>query len=272
MPTTLSEQERRASRVFEQTETIEAWDDDYYHPIAEKYYDRAITSMLRHLHIAPNAVVLDAGCGPGTHSIRVAQAGHRVYCVDFSDAMLTAARARVGTAGLSERVTFQREDLTRLSFEDESFDFVFSWGVIIHIREIEKALDELCRIVRPGGRLALYVTNRSAWDHKLEALARSVVRKPLGGLEHLPMGDGTWYTMHGEQLWVWRIDAASLTSYVEAHGFQLTHHVIGEMTEVQRRLRGLPRRLLLHFNNLCYRLKLSPRHSATNLFVFQKTV
>ena len=167
-------------------------------------------------------------------------------------------------------VEFAREDLTRLSFPDASFRYVFSWGVIIHIHEIERALDELVRVVEPGGRLALYVTNDSAWDYRLEAVARLLIRKPLKGLEALPMGHGIWYEMHGERLWVWRIDATALTRYLEGRGMRRIAHILGEFTEIQRRVGGPLRRLLLHWNNLCYRIGLPPGPAAATLLIFEK--
>src|SRR5262249_33692703 len=51
----------RESAVFERPATIESWDRDYYHPIAERYYDRAIPEMLRLMEVEPGARVLDAG-------------------------------------------------------------------------------------------------------------------------------------------------------------------------------------------------------------------
>jgi SAM-dependent methyltransferase len=256
--------------AFELQQTIDAWDSDYYHPIAERYYDRAVSRMLELLGTKPGDSVLDAGCGPGVHSIRAARAGLKVKAIDFSEAMLAEARRRVERAGVEDSVEFAREDLTRLSFPDGTFRHVFSWGVIIHIRDIELALDELTRIVAPGGRLALYVTNNSAWDHKLEAAARFLIRKPLKGLEQLPMGRGIWYDWKGERLWVWLIDAPALSRYVEARGMKQIARVGGAFTEIQYRIRGPLRQLLLHGNNLAYRLGLPPGPAATNLFVFEK--
>src|SRR5271168_3891238 len=100
--------------VFEQRATLESWDTDYYHSISERYYDRAIPTMLRLMEVEPGARVLDAGCGPGVHSVRVARAGFRVCAVDFSQTMLQEAQSRVATAGLSPAVEFRQEDLTRL--------------------------------------------------------------------------------------------------------------------------------------------------------------
>ena len=167
------------SAVFEQRATVESWDRDYYHPIAARYYDQAIAEMLRLMEVPSGARVLDAGCGPGIHSVRVARAGHPVVAIDISQTMLAEARVRMAAAGLGSSVEFEQQDLTNLSFADESFRYVFSWGVIIHIHEVNRALDQLARIVEPGGKLALYVTNRAAWDHKLESLARLLLHKSL---------------------------------------------------------------------------------------------
>lgn len=256
--------------VFEQQATVESWDQDYYHPIAERYYNQAIPAMLQLMGVKPGAKLLDAGCGPGVHSVRAAHAGCRVYAVDISPTMLREARARVANADLASAVEFHQDDLTQLTIPDGSFRYVFSWGVVIHIHGVEKALDELARIIEPGGKLALYVTNKAAWDHKLESLVRFLLRKPMSGQESLPLGNGIWYEMHGQKLWVWQFDIRELERQLEGRGLRLTHRVIGEFSEIQRRVKGPLRRALLRLNNLCYRLKFPPGPAATNLLIFQK--
>jgi len=256
--------------VFEQRATVEEWDNDYYHPIAERYYDRAIAAMLRFMEVEPGATVLDAGCGPGVHSVRVAQAGYRVCAIDMSQTMLAEAQSRVAAAGASALVEFSRQDLTRLTFPDASFRYVFSWGVIIHIPEVEKALDELARVLEPGGKLALYVTNQSAWDHKLERLLRFMLRKPLLGRQTVRLGTGTRYDLHQQKLWVWQFDIGELVRQLKLRGLKLTHRIVGEFSEIQRRVRGPLRYLLLRLNNLWYRLKLPRGPAVTNLLVFVK--
>jgi SAM-dependent methyltransferase len=257
--------------VFERRATVESWDHDYYNPIAERYYDLAISTMLRLMGIESGATVLDAGCGPGVHSVRVARAGCRVCAVDISQTMLKEAQARTAAAGLDSAVEFRHEDLTRLTFPDASFRYVFSWGVIIHIFDVEMALDELARVVEPGGKLAIYVTNSKSWDHKLESLLRFLLRKPLVGRRSVCLGNGIWYEMHGEKLWVWHFDIRELERQLEARGLHLTHRVIGEFSEFQRRVGGPLRRMLLRLNNLCYRLKVPAGLAVTNLLVFQKS-
>jgi ubiquinone/menaquinone biosynthesis C-methylase UbiE len=256
--------------VFEQRATVESWDSDYYHPIAERYYDRAVAQMLLLMGVEPGAKVLDAGCGPGVHSVRAARAGYRVCAIDLSQTMLTEAESRVAAAGAAALVEFSRQDLTHLTFPDASFRYVFSWGVIIHIHEVGKALDELARIVEPGGKLALYVTNQSAWDHKLERLLRFVLRKPHLGRAVFPLGTGTWYDLHEQKLWVWLFDIGELMRQLELRGFRLTHRVVGEFSEIQRRVRGPLRAALLRLNNLWFRLRLPCAPAVTNLLVFEK--
>lgn len=257
--------------VFEQRATVESWDRDYYNPIAERYYDRAISKMLRLMEVEPGATVLDAGCGPGVHSVRVAREGYRVCAIDVSQTMLQEAKTRVAEVGFASAVEFRQEDLTCLTFPDASFRYVFSWGVIIHIHDVEKALDELARVVEPGGKLALYVTNSKSWDNKLESFLRFLLRKPLVGREFFPLGNGIWYEMHGQTLWVWQFNIRELERQLEARGLLLTHRAIGEFSEIQRRVKGPLRRILLRLNNLCYRLKFPPGLAVANLLVFQKS-
>lgn len=258
------------SAIFEQQQTVDSWDEDYYNPISNRYYDEAIATMLRLMEPEPGATVLDAGCGPGVHSVRVAGAGYRVCAIDVSKTMLQEARRRAATAGLASSIDFREEDLIRLTFPNHAFRYVFSWGVIIHIHDVEKALDELARVVAPGGKLALYVTNKDAWDYKLEALIRFVLRKPLPDLETRLLGNGIWYEMHGQKLWVWLFDVEELARQMEKRGLHLTNRLTGEFSEFQRHVNGPLRRLLLRLNNFFYRIKLPPGPAIANLLVFHK--
>lgn len=259
------------TQVFEAKSTVEQWDNDYYHPIALKLYDWAILDMIEMMEVEKGATVLDAGCGPGVHSIRVAKAGHHVCAIDISDTMLSQARQRAESENVADKIEFYRKDLTQLDFPDNSFRYVFSWGVIIHIQDAEKALDELARIVEPGGKLALYVTNKAAIDHKIESFGRAMMRKPLTDLQHLQLGDGVCYDMNDERLWLWRFDTKTIVDYLSTKGFSLKHCHTGELSEIQRRLGGIPRSFLLRLNNLSYRWNLMARLATTQLLIFENT-
>ena len=256
--------------VFEKEATISKWDDDYYHPVSLWLYDRAISDMLRFMEILPGETILDAGCGPGDHSIRVAKEGIRVCAVDISKAMLQQAQLRVKSAGVSDKIEFHQMDLTEIDFPDSHFNYVFSWGVVIHIPEAERVLDELSRIVKPGGKLALYLTNKAALDHKIESFVRFIMRNPLKGRKKLPLGNGVWYENDQNKLWVWRFDANAITEYLSRNNFRLIKRHIGELSQLQVRFNGLPRRVLLNINNLAYRLSFPSRIASGVLLVFEK--
>jgi SAM-dependent methyltransferase len=256
--------------VFELPKTIAAWDADYYHPIALPFYDRAVANMIEAMGAVAGDTVLDAGCGPGAHCIRAARLGLRVHAIDIADAMIQEARRRVENAGATGMVQFERQDLTRLSFADASFRHVFSWGVVIHIEQIDKALSELARIVQPEGTLALAVSNVRSIDYGLERFARGILRRPLAGVEHHAAGDGMAYAFHGQRLWLWRLNSRWLISAMEQRGFRLRHRLMGSLTEIHCRLSGRPRNALLRLNRLALWLGAPKSIAATNIFVFEK--
>jgi SAM-dependent methyltransferase len=98
-------------------------------------------------------LVLDAGCGMGRHARETAKHGATVVAVDFSAAVDQAAR---NTASLGNVHCIQA-DLTSLPLRNESFDFVYSLGVLHHIADTEGTLRGLVAKLKKGGRLRVYL-------------------------------------------------------------------------------------------------------------------
>lgn len=256
---------------YESAETIQKWDGDYYQPIARRFYDAAVLDMLTCMGARPGQLVLDAGCGTGVHSARAARLGCQVMSADLSMAMLNAAQEHVDAEETADRVAYCRTDLTSLAFQEESFDHVFSWGVIIHIPGIEQALEELDRVLKPGGSLALYLTNHSSFDLKVERVARRLLGRPPKVYEVSSWGLGFWHDMPGGAMWTSHIDADHLARYLGKRGYMLVRRRAGEFSEVQRFLRGITRRAVLRLNNWIYRTSAFPASLAsTQLLVFRK--
>lgn len=104
--------------------------------------------------------VLDAGCGKGRFG-RVLVGEHpgaRVHGMDIALAMLRHVAAPLHACAGS---------LTALPYRDGAFDFAYATESLEHAVEIEKAVAELCRVVKPGGRIVIIDKNKEHWG-KLE--------------------------------------------------------------------------------------------------------
>lgn len=122
--------------------------------------------------------VLDVGCGQGIDLAGFARAGARVTGVDLTPRHVELAKAHMTTAGLEATVVIG--DAERLPFEDESFDFVSSNGVLHHTPDIAGALHEIRRVLRPGGELRMIVYNRNSIHYWVElVLARGLIERRL---------------------------------------------------------------------------------------------
>jgi len=98
--------------------------------------------------------VADIGCGTGRHALGWAAAGARVTAVDFSEAMLQRARAKVG----ADAIRFVSHDLAQpMPFESHSFDRVFCCLVLDHIPKVDGFFAELARLCRRDGFIGVSV-------------------------------------------------------------------------------------------------------------------
>lgn len=112
--------------------------------------------------------VLEAGCGIGTDGVRFAGAGADYTGVDFSEPAVHLARRRFELEGLPGR--FLRTSVTSLPFPAESFDLVFSHGVIHHLDDTAGALREFHRVLRPGGVALVMVYHRRSLNYHVSIM------------------------------------------------------------------------------------------------------
>ena len=123
--------------------------------------------------------LLEIGCGMGTDLLQFARGGARCTAIDLTPRHIEIARHRFGLYGV--KGAFMISDGERLPFHSESFDVVYSNGVLHHTPDTAGAIREVHRVLRPGGVAKIMLYHRNSLNYWLEI----VLRRGLLGFEFL---------------------------------------------------------------------------------------
>lgn len=155
-----AELERKTGNLFSQL----------WGPYDEQLFEESVALFRRRLDLAgfdagwfAGKTCLDAGCGGGRNSIAMARLGAaRVEGIDIGEQGLADARRRAANL---PNVGFRTASIMDIPFPDATFDLVWCAGVLMIVANEEQALDELARVVKPGGKLYLlvYATEGLRW-------------------------------------------------------------------------------------------------------------
>ena len=118
--------------------------------------------------------VLEVGCGMGLHTELLARAGANLSSVDVSEKSVDLTRKRLELKGL--RADVISADAERLPFEDDTFDFVWSWGVIHHSSRTGRIVREIARVLKPAGETRVMVYNRDGLPAWITFWTRFILR------------------------------------------------------------------------------------------------
>ena len=131
-------------------------------------------------HCAPGAKVLDLGCGTGPVLVELARRGFECTGMDYSPDMLDFARQRMREAGFDDS-RIQQGDCRKIPFADSSFDAVVCLGVISYVENYEVVLEQMRRVLKPGGLLV--VSFRNKFNPVMSdpvALGKRVIKRLIG--------------------------------------------------------------------------------------------
>ena len=144
-------------------------DDPRVHRIWKKRLELLFGSL------APTGLILDAGCGPGTSGIVLAELGGTVIGIDISSRAVAVANERAAT----KRVNFSAVlgDLDNLPARNESFDICYSGWVLHHFPDIRPALSELALVLKPGGKIFIMEPNESNPSVRLSRLIEGMAER-----------------------------------------------------------------------------------------------
>jgi 2-polyprenyl-3-methyl-5-hydroxy-6-metoxy-1,4-benzoquinol methylase len=110
--------------------------------------------------------VLDIACGFGWGAIEMAKAGAVVSAIDLTPRAIEAARKHFELRRLQGDL--QVMDAQNMEFADNTFDFVLAWGCLMHMPDTERAIAEIKRVLKPGGKVFGYMYNKNSisyWWH-----------------------------------------------------------------------------------------------------------
>jgi SAM-dependent methyltransferase len=109
--------------------------------------------------------VLEIGCGLGTDGAQFAKAGADYTGIDLTEAATDLARTRFEISGLPGE--FRVADAEDLDFADASFDRVYSHGVLHHTPDTARAIREIYRVLKPGGRAFVMLYHRGSYNYRI---------------------------------------------------------------------------------------------------------
>jgi ubiquinone/menaquinone biosynthesis C-methylase UbiE len=105
--------------------------------------------------------VMEIGCGMGTMSMNWAQHGAIMHAMDLNPKAVSETTARFRTLGLVPRIV--QGDANVIPFPDNSFDYLYSWGVLHHSPDLDRSISEVFRVLRPGGEFGIMLYHRSSF-------------------------------------------------------------------------------------------------------------
>jgi ubiquinone/menaquinone biosynthesis C-methylase UbiE len=163
------------TRVFDDEE----WANGYYkrHKKWAIRTAKGVIARLKELGFTGGRI-LDAGCGFGLTALEVAKAfpKAKVMGIDLSEPLLRIARDLTKEAGLTDRATFEKRDVTKTDLEDGSFDFIISFYVLHLVEDPKAMVDEMERLLTPKGIMLIKDLKRSWLGHFDNAIATSFTK------------------------------------------------------------------------------------------------
>lgn len=229
----------------------EEWEAHYRTLENEPFFELAFDYIMKVLNPPQNTTILDVGCGTCNHSIRLAKRGFYCTAVDFSEKILKKARLNVEKRGLETRITIKQEDITSLSFKDEKFDYILCWGVLMHIPDLEKALSEVSRVLKPNGAIIISEGNMySIQSLALRNIINPLLRRKRPIVEYTLAGMEYWIDTTAGPLFVRQTNMGHLISLLEKNGLVARRCVAGQFTELYTSISNCTLRHIVHaWNN-----------------------
>lgn len=258
-------------KTLQNPELHDKWTASYRTAENERFFELAFDHIVSLVGAPKGATFLDAGCGSCAHTMRLIRRGYLVVGIDFSDHILSVARENLERHGVSDKVILKQEDILALSFPNETFDYCLCWGVLMHIPDLERAISELARVLKPGGALVISESNMCSLQavgfralKRLLRRERATVVKTAAGMEY-------WHSRPSGKLLTRQANMGWMKLSLEGKGLTVRQHVSGQFTELYTILSSpLARKCIHGVNNFWFKYVKIPYFSFGNILILQK--
>ncbi len=249
----------------------EEWRDNYRTPENEQFYEMAFSFIAEAFDAQPGSTVMDAGCGSCAKSRHLVDQGFRVLGTDLSDEALDMARDAIAGTPYEKSIDLRQENLTRISLEDNSQDYIVCWGVLMHIPDVSDAVKEISRILAPGGRLAISEGNMRSLQSSTIRFLKKLLRKERAEVNRVPAGVENWEDTPDGRLMTRQADMDWLIAEFKKHGVDLLDRRAGQFSELYWLV---PTQFLKRFihavNSFWFRRIRWPGPAFGNILIFKK--
>jgi SAM-dependent methyltransferase len=131
--------------------------------------------------------VLEIGVGHGTHAQLLASHCRAFVGIDLTTVATTMTAKRLKLCGVAGSIL--QMDAERMAFRNDSFDYIWSWGVVHISADTRRVLEEMHRVLRPGGRCTVMVYYRSWWNYYVSGFVRWMFLGPLAATPQPASGE-----------------------------------------------------------------------------------
>ena len=249
------------SRLWSSSERAERWQEDVQR--RRQDFAEATQRMLEAVGLGAGDHVLDIGAGTGDQSIlaaRIVGPGGSILATDISAEMLGIAARVVEQEGLNN-VSTRVMDAQQLDLEDNAFDAVICRLALMLIPNLQSALREIRRVLKPGGKLVALIWSAPE-NNPLFSLPLAIVAKyARGASSHLPdpfaLSDPRVFERELKEAGFDEVRTralpfqshyASLDAFLQSTGSRLTASVMGQLSQQeQQQLLGEVREALSQF-------------------------
>jgi ubiquinone/menaquinone biosynthesis C-methylase UbiE len=166
--------------LFLKSYTIE----DYEFEFKERYRLEPCILNLADFESACGKKILEIGVGLGADHQRFIEAGAITYGIDLTERAIKNTKRRLDL--FNHKSNLEVGDAENIQFESSFFDIVYSWGVIHHSPNTQKAIDEIYRVLKPGGAGKVMIYNKWSFVGLMLWVRYALFRlNPFIGLNHI---------------------------------------------------------------------------------------